>query len=206
MLAITGRARYDFNMAISVERVHRITVDVYERMAHSGMLPERGFELIDGLVVEMAPKSDRHRYAATCLNALFGDQRRGRYVVDAGSLSLRLGPHDELEPDIALVRTSRSYTVERSRPDEIALIVEVAATSLAIDLGEKRIKYAGAGIPEYWVVDLQEDVIHLFRNLRDSAYADRRVAKAGDTISPVEFADVSIDVAEVLGAAEDANP
>jgi hypothetical protein len=46
-------------MAIAADRLHRITTDVYERMAASGFLPEGGVELIDGLVLEMsrAPKA-----------------------------------------------------------------------------------------------------------------------------------------------------
>ena len=81
-------------MAIAPERLHRITADVYERMAESGLLPERGIELIDGLVVAMSPKGDQHRRASNSLNAQFVDQRRARYEANAGSLSLRLGPHE----------------------------------------------------------------------------------------------------------------
>jgi Uma2 family endonuclease len=185
-------------MSTAAERIHRITTDIYERMAAGGLLPERGVELIDGLVVEMSPKGDRHGYAATCLNAQFVDQRRGRYAVYADSLSLRLGPRDEPDPDIALARTTRSYARERPRPEEIALLVEVADTSLAFDLGEKRAKYAAAGIPEYWVVDLQRNVVHVLRNPHGDAYADLRVAHGGEVISPAEFPDVAIDLALVL--------
>ncbi len=188
-------------MSIAAERLHRITADVYERMAANGLLPERGVELIDGLVVEMSPKGDRHGYAVNGLNAQLGDQRQGRYVVNADSLSLRLGPHDEPEPDIALARATRNYARERPRADEIALIVEVADTSLAFDLGEKSAKYANAGIPEYWVVDLQGNFVHVFWNPRGDVYVDRRAAKAGETISPAEYPDVAIDVALVLGEA-----
>jgi Uma2 family endonuclease len=188
-------------MSTAAERIHRITADIYERMAAGGLLPERGVELIDGLVVEMSPKGDRHSYAVTCLNAQFVDQRRGRYAVYADSLSLRLGPRDEPEPDIALARTIRSYARERPRPEELALLVEVADTSLAFDLGEKRAKYAAAGIPEYWVVDVQRNVVHVFRNPHGDAYADLRVAHAGEVISPAEFPDVAIDLALVLAEA-----
>ncbi len=186
-------------MSIAVERLHRITTDVYERMAASGLLPERGVELVDGLVVEMSPKGARHAYAVDSLNAQFGDQRRGRYVVSADSLSLRLGPRDEPEPDIALARTTRSYARESPRPEEIALIVEVADSSLAFDLGEKRAKYAGAGIPEYWVVDLQDDAVHVFRNPHGEVYLDRHAAKPGDVISPAEYPEVVVEVALVVG-------
>jgi len=44
-------------MAIAAERLYRITTDVYERMGDNGLLPERGVELIDGLVVTMSPKA-----------------------------------------------------------------------------------------------------------------------------------------------------
>ena len=197
--AILQQARYDPGMAIAVERLHRITTDVYERMAAGGLLPERGVELVDGLVVEMSPKGARHGYAVTRLNEQLVDQRQGRYVVSADSLSLRLGPRDEPEPDVALARTTRSYARERPRHEEIALIVEVADSSLAFDLGEKRAKYAGAGIPEYWVVDLKDDVVHVFRNPRGEVYLDRHAAKPGDIISPAEYPDVVVDVALVLG-------
>jgi len=134
----------------------------------------------------------------TALNAQLVDQRCGRYLVYADSLSLRLGPRDEPEPDIALARTVRNYSRERPRPDEIALIVEVADSSLAFDLGEKRAKYASAGIPEYWVVDVQANVFHVFRNPSGGGYTDRRAATLGQTISPAEFSDVAIDVSSVF--------
>ncbi len=186
-------------MSIAAERLHRLTVDIYERMAGDGLLPERGIELIDGLLVEMSPKGDRHNFAVNALNAQFNDQRRGRYWVNADSLSLRLGPRDEAEPDIALARAGRSYARERARADEIALIVEVADTSLTIDLREKLEKYAFAGIPEYWVVDLTADVIHVFRRPQAGAYDDRRLARPGDVVSPLEYPDVIVDPAAVFG-------
>ena len=146
-----------------------------------------------------ALKGDRHAYAVNCLTKYFVLQALDRFEVYADSLSLRLGPHDEPEPDIALARATRSYARERPRADEIALIVEVADTSLAFDLGEKRAKYAAAGIPEYWVVDVQGNVVHVLRNPSGDEYADRRTARAGDTISPAEYPDVAIDVALILG-------
>lgn len=185
-------------MAIAAERLHRITTDVYERMAESGLLPERGVELIDGLVVTMSPKGDRHRRAANSLNAQFGDQRRGRYEVNADSLSLRLGPHDEPEPDIALARVTRPSSRERPGPHEIALIVEVADSSLAFDLGEKRAKYARAGIPEYWVVDLQANLVHVFRNPSGDEYFAGHEIAIGETLSPAEYPDVLVEVGLVL--------
>ncbi len=168
-------------------------------MADFGLLPTRGVELIDGLILEMSPKGDRHGHAVNSLNAQLGDQRRSRYIVNADSLSLRLNSRDEPEPDIALARTTRNYARERPRVEEIALIIEVADRSLAFDLGEKKSKYAGAGIPEYWVVDLPANVIHVFRNPTDSDYSEYKANTVGETISPMEYLDVVIRLSLVLG-------
>ncbi len=186
-------------MAFAAERLHRITTDVYESMAASGLLPERGIELLDGLVVTMSPKGERHWYAVTRLNKALVLQSSDRFEVSPESLSLRLGPRDEPEPDIALSRAGREFPRERPRPNEIALIIEVADSSLAFDLGVKLAKYAGAGIPEYWVVDLNANVIHIFRKPRGSGYDDVGVAHAGEKIAPSEYPDVLIDVALILG-------
>jgi Uma2 family endonuclease len=179
--------------------LHRLTVERYERMAAAGLLPERGIELIDGLVVEMSPKGVRHAHAANTLNALLMDQRHGRYIVNAESLSLRLGPRDEPEPDVALVRATRSYARERATVADIALIIEVADSSLAFDLGTKLGKYAAATIPEYWVIDLQADAAHLFWEPADGAYRGRRTASATETIAPREYPDVAVPLASVFG-------
>ncbi len=186
-------------MSIAAERLHRITADVYERMGATGLLPERGVELLDGLLVEMSPKGDRHNFAVNSLNAQLNDQRRARYWVNADSLSFRPGAHDEPEPDLAVARATRTYARERPRPDEIALIIEVADTSLAFDLRDKAAKYALARIPEYSVVDLQEDVIHVVRDPGGAPYKTRRKALPGEVLSPTEYLDVTIDVAQVLG-------
>ena len=153
-------------------------------MSEAGLLPARGVELI---------------HAVNSLNAQFGDQRRGRDVVNADSLRSRLSARDGPEPDIALARTTRSYGRERPCPDEVALIVEMADSSLTFDLGEKRRKYAAAGISEYWGVDLNANVVHVFRNPVGSFYAESHVAILGSDLSPFEYPDVAIDVSLVFG-------
>ncbi len=188
-------------MSVRSERLHRLTTARYERMAEGGLLPERGIELIDGLVVEMSPKGTRHGYAVTSLNEQFVLQARERYRVYADALSLRLGPRDELDPDIALARTSRNYARERPGPGEVALIVEVADSSLANDLGRKLRMYARAAIAEYWVVELRAERIHLFRGPSGETYLERREARADETISPAAYPDVAIDVRQVFGSA-----
>lgn len=188
-------------MAILTAQLHRFTVDDYEGMSQAGVLPERGIELLDGLVVQMSPKGDRHAFAVSELTEQFADQRRQRYRVNAENLSLRLGVHDEPEPDLVLARATRDYARERPRPNEVALLIEVSDSSLDADLGDKLQRYATAGISEYWVVDLVHDRLHVFRNpqAEHGAYENSTSYGAGDIVAPSEYPDATIDVARVLG-------
>ncbi len=110
-----------------------------------GLLPQRGIELIDGLVVRIIPKAPRHRHAVDKLNEQFVLQSRGRYEVSCDSLSLRLGPHDMPDPDIALARPG-DWSRRDPSVEDIALIVEVADSSADRDLSDKLVRYARAGI------------------------------------------------------------
>ena len=191
-------------MAISTSDLHRFTVEQFEQMSEVGVLPERGVELVDGLVVELSARGDRHGYAVSVLTELFVDQRAGRFAVNPENLTLRLGPRDAREPDLVLARRTRSYARERPRPEDIALIVEVADSSLAYDLGLKKSAYARSGIPEYWVVDIPHHRVHVFRdaNRFSEAYLHESVHAADETIAPNEFPDAVVPVARILGLEE----
>ena len=73
-------------------------------------------------------------------------------------LPLRFVPVSEPEPDIAIVPAGR-YT--REHPTTAMLVIEVARTSLPIDLGTKAEIYAAAEVPEYWVVDIPARTVHV---------------------------------------------
>jgi len=196
--------RHQRSMAISLEDLHRFTVQEFERMGHAGVLPERGVELVDGLVLEMSPRGDRHAYAVGVLTELLVEQRRGRYRVNPENMTLILGPRDTREPDLVLARANRSYARERPRPEDIALLVEVADSSLRYDLEKKRKAYVRSGIPEYWVVDLTHDCVHVFRepNRFGETYLTEHRFEANAVLSPVEFPDVEVPIDLVLGLRE----
>jgi Uma2 family endonuclease len=191
-------------MAGPAAHLYRFTVEEFERMSTAGVLPGRGVELVDGLVVEMSPKGDRHAYAVMILTHAFVAQSRSRYYVNAENLTLRLGPREARDPDLALARAERSYARERPRPGELALVVEVAGASLHHDLGERKAAYARVGIPEYWVVDLQHNAFVVYRapNRFDASYLIEQRHLPGATVSPAEFDDVTIEVSSVLGLDE----
>jgi Uma2 family endonuclease len=139
------------------------TVEQFHRLCEA--VPEQRLELIDGEVLEVIAKGTRHtavvhrliRAIETCLAAGFPEPLQLR--VEA---PLDLGPANEPAPDLALVaRRDDDYWHAHPCAADTALVIEVADSSLAFDLEAKARLYAAAGIPHYWVVDVQERRLHV---------------------------------------------
>ncbi|HEV7404368.1 MAG TPA: ATP-binding protein [Chthoniobacteraceae bacterium] len=118
-------------------------------------------ELLDGEILVMSPIGIRHILAVTWINEWFGDRRRGRYAVSPGN-PVFLHDYSEPQPDIMLVPRARRME-HKTRPEEVFLLVEVSDSSLAFDRGRKRKAYAEAGVRDYWIVNLEEDVLEVYR-------------------------------------------
>lgn len=145
-------------MAVSVDDLYRFSVGGFERVGEIGLFFDQRLELIDGLIVEMSPRGDRHAFATRVLTELFVDRGCGRYHVNPENLTLRLGPRDTREPDSVLARANRNYAREGTKPEDVALLVEIADSSLWYDLGPKPKTYAAAGTPEYRQIVLRAPI------------------------------------------------
>jgi Uma2 family endonuclease len=159
---------------------HPISAEEYLRMGEAGVFaPEARLELIEGEIVEMAPIGSPHAGAVKALNRLFVQRAGDRAVVsvqDPVILSDRSVP----QPDLALLKPrADGYSDSHPRAAEVLLAVEVADTTLAFDLGTKVPLYARCGIPELWVVDVNERVIRVYRDPSVSGYRTSFTA-AGD--------------------------
>ena len=80
------------------------------------------------------------------------------------------------------------------------MLIEVADTSLPSDTGEKAELYAEAGITDYWVVNLADKSIELFRDPTPSGYASRQTFKGEEPISPLAFAELSLAPSALFAA------
>jgi Uma2 family endonuclease len=180
-----------------------LTVDDYYKLVEEGLLSEYDrVELIEGRIVEMAPIGDDHIAATIDLNDLFTDRLRGRASVSVqGSVNLAL--RSEPEPDFAIVRHvpggRRKAKTRKPTPSEIFLIVEIANSSLAFDLGEKADLYARYDIQELWVVDIPHDRVVVYREPTTDGYASVVSLTRGETITPLAFPDVTFTTDEILG-------
>jgi hypothetical protein len=112
-------------------------------------------------------------------------------------LPLALGDDSEPEPDIAVVPGAwRDYS--HSHPTTALLIVEVADNSLLHDRKRKTRLYAQAGIPEYWIDNLVDWCLEVYRDSKDGVYTSRAVLREGDSVSPLSRPEASIPVADLF--------
>src|SRR5947209_18413488 len=163
----------------------------YERLIDHGFLDEdEPIELLDGLLLVKEPQSSPHRtgvlLVAKTLERAFGD---GWFVQVQSPIGL--DDLSEPEPDVCVVQGSpRDYV--RAHPTRPALIVEVALSGLRMARGRKAVIYARAGIADYWIVNLVDRVVEVYRQparpgpaRRRWSYAAVETFNAGDAIMPL---------------------
>lgn len=170
----------------------KFTIRQYDRMIEAGVfaLPPAAkesprIELIEGEIVMMSPIGPRHEEIVDRLNEWSAEARPQGLARVRVQQSLGIaGSQSVPQPDIAWVR-SRDYASMRPDSSDAFLVIEVAETSRSRDLGEKAAVYAAGGVPDYWVVDVAAEVVHVFRLPGPHAYAEHRIAGRGESVSPL---------------------
>jgi Uma2 family endonuclease len=177
----------------------RYTVEAYFDLVKRGLLDEDDrVELLEGVIVAEPPMDPSH----ACGIGLVAEALR---TVSAGRALLRVQApflataYSAPEPDVAVVPGGPRDYWDR-HPTSALLVVEVSNTSLKQDRLSKSRIYAAAAIPEYWIVNLRDDCVEVFRS-PDRArrvYVERHTVRRGERLTPVAFSDASIAVGAVL--------
>jgi Uma2 family endonuclease len=179
--------------------IRLLTVQEYDRMTEIGIFDEdERVELLAGQIVKMAAKGTAHGAAVKRTEKLL-ENRLGERVLVRLQDPVRLDNYSEPEPDISVVIPDPLYYEDHHpTPSEIYLIVEVADTTLRTDCGIKAKIYAESGIADYWVLDVNNRQLHVFREPSQDGYQSIAVVGDDATISPLQFADISFAVREML--------
>jgi Uma2 family endonuclease len=175
---------------VAVEALHRISLDEYRRLIESGVFDEDArIELIDGLLVDMSPKTRAHENAVAWLTRyLVLNVDPQRYEVRVGA-PLTIGT-SEPEPDLAVIPDSAPRP---HHPASATLVIEVMVSSLTRDLTDKPPIYAQAEIPIYWAIDLEGRRAIAHREPQAAGYAQVEViAPDGELPAPELGLDVSL--------------
>jgi Uma2 family endonuclease len=186
-------------------RPYRWTLAKFHRLAESGLFHDRKVMMVDGEILEMPVDNPPHvtgvSLAVQVLQRIFGE---GFYVRNQAGMPLKLDT--DPAPDVVVVPGSiRDYAKVHPSPDLIRLIVEVADSTLAYDLGKKSYLYAAAGVPEYWVVDVTASQLHVFREViaddaspRGFRYASVQLLNPTDRTAPLATPESSILVGDLM--------
>jgi Uma2 family endonuclease len=160
-----------------------ITVEDYERMVDAGILTEDDrVELLDGLLSEMSPQSPEHAEIVRWLTTrLIRGIDPATACVDC-QLPVSLPPLSMPEPDIAVVPVG-NYA--HAHAAGALLVIEVAVSSRALDLGTKAEIYAAAGVAEYWVIDIPARTVHVHGSPAREGYGSREQVTTGSLRPPV---------------------
>jgi Uma2 family endonuclease len=187
--------------AITIRRFKRVE---YERLTELGVFkPGERLELLDGLLIVREPQATPHatavRLALAALRTAFG---RG-WLVET-QLPIALDDASQPEPDVSVVPgEARDYRT--AHPSQPVLIVEVADTTLDEDRTFKAALYARAGITDYWIVNLIDRVLEVYREpVRSPAaphgwrYASVVIARPPDAVSVLAAPHARVAVADLL--------
>lgn len=154
----------------------------YAAMMEAGAFEDMHVELVRGELRKMMPSGFSHGEMNGLLyielRAAFAGTDR-RLAVD---LAIEIDGHTVRGGDIAVVLPNppRRGTVPAHH---VLLIAEIALTTIAKDLGEKLADYARAGIPDYWVADLDAAVMHVMRDPEGDHYRERSVVPFGTPLA-----------------------
>jgi len=191
-------------MSVAMEdgsRRHRITVDEYHRMAEQGSFaPDARVELIDGVIIDMPPIGSPHAAIGSRLDSLLGEVV-GRQALVRCQWPIRLGDDSEPQPDIALVRPRENFYEDRHpTAADTLLVIEVSATTLNDDLRTKLRLYARHGIPEYWVVDVVSQRLHVFRRPCGAGYEEAVSVDRPREVEITTLPGISVDLSKIFGS------
>ncbi|MEM6397654.1 MAG: Uma2 family endonuclease [Bacteroidota bacterium] len=163
---------------------HNWTIADYHRMIEAGILTERDkVELLDGKIIKMSPKGRLHSACISRLN-VFCITRIGNTYECRQEQPINFLDISEPEPDYVIARLDKnSYADGHPGAEDIFLIIEVADSSLAVDRGSKLQNYAAANIPEYWIINLVDSQIEVYRepDAGKMVYKEQSVFKEGNS-------------------------
>jgi Uma2 family endonuclease len=178
---------------------HRFTVDDYQEMIAHGILTENDrVELIRGEIIDKMSIGDQHAACVDRLNRLL-NRTVGDLAIVRIQNPIRL-TDSEPEPDVALLGPRDDfYASGTPRPADTLLVIEVVDTTLDFDRAVKLPLYAENGLPEYWIVNLNDSCLEVYRQPRaDGIYQDVQTLQRGQTTDLVSLPGCMVAVDQIL--------
>ena len=179
----------------------KFTLDHYEHMVAVGAFdPPYNIpvELLHGEMVMMSPIGEPHSQAIIALNEWSYDVvDRNRFMIRV-QMPIRI-PTSQGEPEPDLVWVRRETPGDKPpQPKDVLLLIEVAESSLDYDRTIKLATYAQAGIPEYWIVNLLEEQIEVYRSPSNECYQQQSIHRGDESIQPLAVPEAALAPARLF--------
>jgi len=190
----------DNSILMSTHR-HLFTREEYYSLGSVGILGDAQIELIGGELIKMPSISPQHATISDPLTAILKEAfGSGHTVRNQAPISIVTdAAASEPQPDIVVASDSwRDYLSQHPSPADVQLIVEISDSTLVYDRTVKTALYATAGIPEYWILNLVDAQLEVYRNPAGSVYTERAIYRAGESIEPLLAVGKSIFVADFM--------
>lgn len=180
---------------------HKFDVEQYQQMGKAGIFhPESRIELIEGDIIPMTPIGLRHSTTINRLNQFFVQALKGRGIVSIQN-SIRLQNYSEPQPDIAILRPREDFYASKfPQAEDVLLLIEVADSSLKYDQTTKLSFYAEHGIPEYWIVNLERDILEIYRQPQNKSYLKQTLIDTSTIpFAAIDFPDIIMTLKDIYG-------
>jgi Uma2 family endonuclease len=169
-------------------RPARFSLEHYEHMVTVGAFDppfDIPVELLEGEILMMSPIGEPHSQAIIALHEWsYEVVDRKRFMIRV-QMPIRIPvTQGEPEPDLVWVRRTSSRE-KPPEPDQVALLIEVAGSSLAYDREVKLPNYALAGIGDYWIVNLIDGQIEVYRKPAGRTYQEQSIYQGDAEIHPL---------------------
>lgn len=174
----------------------RWTREEYEQLIERGIFVGKPrVELIEGQIIEMSPQNNPHSKTITRLTRLFSRLLSEHHYVRV-KLPFNSGRDSQPEPDFAMVRLELVDESDQ-QPSTADLVVEVSHTTVKYDRKKARL-YAASQVPEYWIVNLEQQRLEVYRELLADGYGFTRIFALDEEIEPVAWAGVKLKVSDLF--------
>ena len=186
-------------MSVELQR-RQFTVKEYHQMVEAGILTEDDkVELIAGEIVKMAPMGLPHAVCLRRLDRIFNKLLYSQVIIDT-QIPINLSDDSEPEPDLVLLRLRDDFYAEKHpQPEDIFLLVEVADSTIKYDREIKIPLYAENGISEAWLIDINQQLIEVYRQAEGNSYQNVQQFFRGDSLTIEAFDEINLTVDQILG-------
>ncbi len=187
------------NSVISPVRKHLTDIHEWRKLGEANIFPpDSRIELIEGEIIEMAPVGSHHSSHLKRINKLFSSLVMDMAIV-AVQDPLQLSDLSEPEPDFMLLRPVPDFYYEKHPiAQDVFLLIEVADSSLNFDQNQKLRLYAMHNVPEFWLLNLIDNCLEVYRKPKGEVFAEKTTLYSGDKISLSQLPDICIQVSEIL--------